>query len=633
MSRKKKKAIATRKKTVSMEALKQFVRIEASNYLKRENITSVGIGYKQEGGKATKEICIQFTVGRKVAPEALEAIGEVEIPKTIVVAGVEVPTDIIERTFDTEARVVDLETKLEGRSSRKTVVDPVVPGVSVGHRVGVTAGTVGCVVYDARTGAEYVLSNWHVLNGPNGNIGDDVVQPGKHDDDRVDRNVVGKLVRSHLGIAGDCAVASIESRRLGRDILDLSVAVNQIGEPELGDSVVKSGRTTEVTYGIVTRVHTTVRIDYKGAGRKEIGCFEIGPDQDHPAKNGEISMGGDSGAVWMNVKRGKPTDLMLGLHFAGEVGDEPEHALACYPASVFEKLDVRAQKPTDAAVEDAAKDGYSASFLGSSVPVPEPVGDDVSGDLLVVEGRSKFDYAHFSLAMSKSRRFARWVAWNIDGGALRRLNRKSLQFKKDPDIPATAQVGDELYANNPLDRGHIARRADLIWGTLAEARQANVDSFYFTNITPQHETFNQSAANGIWGELENAIFADVDVADLRVSVIGGPILAESDPDYRGVQLPRQFWKVIYFCEVGDSNVKAKGFVLTQADLLNQLEVLELPEFWVYEVPIGRIGEMIGFSLCAGGERRVRRQRIRRHGSEEVTVDAIRRIASVGEILG
>lgn len=32
------------------------------------------------------------------------------------------------------------------------------------------------------------------------------------------------------------------------------------------------------------------QIDYGSQGLKEIGCFEIGPDPVHPARNGEISM-------------------------------------------------------------------------------------------------------------------------------------------------------------------------------------------------------------------------------------------------------------------------------------------------------------------------------------------------------
>ncbi len=252
---------------------------------------------------------------------------------------------------------------------------------------------------------------------------------------------------------------------------------------------------------------------------------------------------------------------------------------------------------------------------------------------LEVGGRTVFDYMHFSLAMSSSRRFARWVAWNVDGGSLRALSRTGLQFKKDPNLPAKTQVGDELYSNNALDRGHIARRADLVWGTLAEARRANVDSFFFTNITPQHQAFNQSAAHGIWGELENAIFADVDVADLHVSVLGGPIFSDADPFYRGIALPKQFWKIICYREAGESGMNVKGYVLTQADLLNELEVLELPEFVVFEVPISRIGEMTGLMLPVGTapEGVGRRGRGRRREAEAIPDEGIRRISAVSEI--
>ena len=64
------------------------------------------------------------------------------------------------------------------------------------------------------------------------------------------------------------------------------------------------------------------------------------------------------------------------------------------------------------------------------------------------------------------------------------------------------------------------------------------------------DDFNQSAKDGVWGRLEDAVFADVDVEDLKVSVFGGPVFADDDRVYRGVQLPREYWKVIAFGEAG-----------------------------------------------------------------------------------
>ena len=96
---------------------------------------------------------------------------------------------------------------------------------------------------------------------------------------------------------------------------------------------------------------------------------------------------------------------------------------------------------------------------------------------------------------------------------------------------------------------------------LAEAKRANKDSFFFTNITPQMDDFNQSVKDGLWGRLEDAVFQETDVEDLRVNMFGGPVFREDDRQFRGVRLPREFWKVIVFVE--GNKLKAKGFLLTQ----------------------------------------------------------------------
>jgi endonuclease G len=196
--------------------------------------------------------------------------------------------------------------------------------------------------------------------------------------------------------------------------------------------------------------------------------------------------------------------------------------------------------------------------------------------------------------LSKSRRFAFWVAWNIDGGQFKSLSRKNLKFDFDPRVPNASQVGDDLYAGNRLDRGHIARRADLVWGSDIEADKANRDSFFFTNITPQMDNFNQSTLGGLWGKLENAVFEEVDVDNLHVSAFGGPIFKSGDRVFRGVKIPREFYKVLAFVETG--KLKARAFLLTQN--LDQLELLELNQFKVFQVTLGEVEQRCGFKFPA-----------------------------------
>lgn len=237
------------------------------------------------------------------------------------------------------------------------------------------------------------------------------------------------------------------------------------------------------------------------------------------------------------------------------------------------------------------REGFDIDFLGTPVGLPT-LDPSIQDDALLWNGAEVIPYTHFSLTMSIARRFARWVAWNIDGSSIKLISRTNLAFTKDRRIPASAQIGNELYGENRLDRGHIARRADLLWGEMPEAQQANIDSFRYTNITPQMDDFNQSSKQGVWGRLENALFEEVDVQDLRVSVFGGPVFHADDRVYRGVSLPAEYWKVLVFQEQGV--MKSRAFILTQ-NLEHLRGILMLDEFRVYQITVAELEERI--QLC------------------------------------
>jgi endonuclease G len=150
--------------------------------------------------------------------------------------------------------------------------------------------------------------------------------------------------------------------------------------------------------------------------------------------------------------------------------------------------------------------GYDENFLHTRLPLPV-LNSTVRKDAVPFNNSPFIPYTHFTVCLSKSRQVGHFVAWNIDGEQLKAYGRKGFKFGYDSRISPDFQMGDEIYVDNKLDRGHLARRADVVWGTKAEATQANHDSFLFPNITPQHESFNQSEKHGLWGELENAIFA------------------------------------------------------------------------------------------------------------------------------
>ena len=244
--------------------------------------------------------------------------------------------------------------------------------------------------------------------------------------------------------------------------------------------------------------------------------------------------------------------------------------------------------------------GYDADFLGTTLAPPQPSPQSPSPTPTGTEPREELDYTHFTVRMHPTRRLAWWVAWNIDGLRLfpgDSIRRSGQSFRADPRIPESAQTLNDAYEGNALDRGHIARRSDLLWGTLTEARAANTDSFFFTNITPQHEDFNQSGRGGTWGLLENAVLAQEGLEDRRLTLFAGPVLADDDPLYRDiVQLPREHWKVVVYRM--EERLSFKCFVLSQdLDRLGERVFPDfLDDFDTYLVPLDFLEERTGLSF-------------------------------------
>ncbi|SDL89376.1 hypothetical protein SAMN05660642_01162 [Geodermatophilus siccatus] len=81
-----------------LSGLRRLIRTEGRRYLDDPNITSIGLGHRVVGGRPTGELVVQFTVEEKRAePEALAALGTTPVPEVVTVAGVRVPTDVLER--------------------------------------------------------------------------------------------------------------------------------------------------------------------------------------------------------------------------------------------------------------------------------------------------------------------------------------------------------------------------------------------------------------------------------------------------------------------------------------------------------------------------------------------------------
>ena len=155
----------------------------------------------------------------------------------------------------------------------------------------------------------------------------------------------------------------------------------------------------------------------------------------------------------------------------------------------------------------------------------------------------------------------------LDGARLQSLAATD-NWQLDPRLAAELQAGPPVYAHNDLDRGHLVMRASSTWGdTEEEARQAEADTFYFTNAAPQAAMFNQGRE--LWLGLEEYLQEHAATFDRKLAVFAGPVLDPDDPPYRGIQIPLRFWKVVAF--VQDGALAATGYILDQTPLVDDLD--------------------------------------------------------------
>jgi len=262
---------------------------------KKANVIGVGVGLKEVDGKITDKPAIRVYVEKKVPESQLKP--EDVIPKKI--EGYD--TDVIETGEVWALGFLDLQ-----ETNRKGKIRPAVGGVSIGH-IGITAGTLGCVV--TKNKMPKILSNNHVLaNSNDANIGDPITQPGPYDfDSQCKLNyqyckiaeledfepikfTTGSVKKYNLI---DAAIAApINEKYVKYEMLGAPYPIG-VRKPEVGLQVIKSGRTTGVSSGVITDISATFAVRYS---KNRMAYFT---DQIVTTK---ISEGGDSGSLVMDTR-------------------------------------------------------------------------------------------------------------------------------------------------------------------------------------------------------------------------------------------------------------------------------------------------------------------------------------------
>ncbi|WP_426120819.1 DNA/RNA non-specific endonuclease [Kocuria sp. LHG3120] len=241
--------------------------------------------------------------------------------------------------------------------------------------------------------------------------------------------------------------------------------------------------------------------------------------------------------------------------------------------------------------------GYDPDFLPWPVPLPPLTDAQRTRAAQTLRARpgadpTVVDYHHFSLVVDAPRRLALYTAVNVDGARARRPDRDD-RWLFDPRLMREVQIGNELYSRNDFDRGHLVRRLDPAWGSVAEACKGNDDTFHYTNCAPQHSNFNQNTST--WLGLEDYLLNQARADRSRITVFTGPVLEDTDPIYRGHRIPLAFWKILAFQHT-DGQPSATAYLISQRDLVTGI-TKEAFVPTTHQVAVRRIRDLTGLDFA------------------------------------
>ena len=205
---------------------------------------------------------------------------------------------------------------------------------------------------------------------------------------------------------------------------------------------------------------------------------------------------------------------------------------------------------------------------------------------------------HSAMALSydEEHELARWVSHMILDDVAEGRTTRTNDFRQDPKVSTGStqeedfflkergEDGEWEYDGYGYDRGHLAPSADFRW-----SQQALSESYFYSNMTPQHPDFNR----GAWAELEGYIRGYAIENDVDLFVVTGPVLSENlekvERSVNEMSLPEYHFKVALDLKSG----RAIGFLMPNRLCEKPLEA--------YSKSVDEIEDLTGLDFFSGLE--------------------------------
>jgi len=157
---------------------------------------------------------------------------------------------------------------------------------------------------------------------------------------------------------------------------------------------------------------------------------------------------------------------------------------------------------------------------------------------------------------------SKWVAFRFDGVTAKKVVGRSGDFQDDPSLTTDLYIGSNSFWG--YDRGHLCASEDRVYSS-----QANKNTFYMSNMSPQISSFNQ----GYWVTLEGQIQKlgrDRTFCDTLYVVKGGTIrdgqikTYVERPNGKNVAVPKYYF--VALLKVKNNQYSSIGFWLEHKEV-------------------------------------------------------------------
>ena len=162
----------------------------------------------------------------------------------------------------------------------------------------------------------------------------------------------------------------------------------------------------------------------------------------------------------------------------------------------------------------------------------------------------------YSYEYDCTKKHVRWVALTFDNVTSQKIVDRKDDYKPDTNIPAQYRTDKQDYYS-PYNRGHMVASSDRLY-----SREANSQTFYYSNISPQLITgFNQGGST--WDAIENKVqeWAKVSNPQDTTYIVKGTSIdyAILETGTYGVKIPKYYFSTILSYKNGQ--YKAIGFYI------------------------------------------------------------------------